>query len=305
MCLQVVGRSKSDKPAFAGAIFDFLTTAKVKSDVGKKRFPSFLCDLEASNPSPFIGPVGSGRAVVFFSSGELQYTYNSKAGCVIEAVSSISSSSFIQLPSSNNSWTLWLTTWVDMLHMLRARKGGIYETARYLLESGIPFSTRIPMAPNKSFSSPPPMLRTPDSKFTFPIRLRGYSFTYDDYMASRRLATSILNLPHGRAALLMGGIIWRLAIEILSIEDVLKGPSSSVSLHGIGRCLPSDGIDHWDDMLSVDQLDLICGLNLVENGMFFLYHCTNLTYLCVSCKWKARWDGQSVMVATSSHLVQK
>jgi hypothetical protein len=176
------------------------------------------------------------------------------------------------LPSSDDSWSLWLTTWVDILHVLRTKRGDVYEISRYLLESGVPFSTRIILAPDVLFSSAPPRLRTPDSRYIFPIRLRDYVFTYHDYLAYHSYAASLLNLPNGRAALLMGGIVWRLAIETLSIEDVLKGPSLSVSRHGIGRCLPGDGTSHWDDTLSLDQLNLICGLNLIENGMSFASH---------------------------------
>jgi hypothetical protein len=122
------------------------------------------------------------------------------------------------------------------------------------------------------FLPPHPGFRTPDSRYIFPIRLRDYVFTYHDYLAYHSYAASLLNLPNGRAALLMGGIVWRLAIETLSIEDVLKGPSLSVSRHGIGRCLPGDGTSYWDDTLSLDQLNLICGLNLIENGMSFASH---------------------------------
>jgi hypothetical protein len=110
MCLGIVGCPHDDvRPAFAGAIYDFLTTAMQKLDISIKKFPSFLFDLDKSNPS-HLAPIERGQIVTFSSEEEIQHTYDSRATLVTEKVSPMLSSSYIQLPSSDDSRSLWLTT---------------------------------------------------------------------------------------------------------------------------------------------------------------------------------------------------
>ncbi|KAF8979163.1 hypothetical protein BDQ17DRAFT_1212291, partial [Cyathus striatus] len=55
-----------------------------------------------------------------------------------------------------------------------------------------------------------------------------YKFTYDDYVSYIEICKAFLNSPHGHAALLMGGIVRRIAREHLSFNGALHSPSSSV-----------------------------------------------------------------------------
>jgi hypothetical protein len=68
----------------------------------------------------------------------------------------------------------------------------------------------------------------------------------------------------------MGGIVWRLAMDVLAIGQALEGPSSSVMQYGIGRYIQGDDVHYWDDVLSKDQLDLICGISYVKHGMIYI-----------------------------------
>ena len=66
-----------------------------------------------------------------------------------------------------------------------------------------------------------------------------------------------------RAALLKGGIIWRLALEVLSVDDVLAGPSTeTVTNYVVAR----DGVYAIDDDLSPDEMDIICGVYRISNS---------------------------------------
>jgi len=117
-------------------------------------------------------------------------------------------------------------------------------------------------------------LRVPDYRQHIPLHLAGYRFTLQDYLSYERQCAAILNQPHGRTALLMGGIVWRRARDILSFDGVLTGPSSSVRDFGKGSCLQSLGEqDHtcyWDDALDQEELDIICGLYHCETGLIIL-----------------------------------
>lgn len=75
-----------------------------------------------------------------------------------------------------------------------------------------------------------------------------------------------------RAALLQGGIVWRLAMDALgldyAVQEVLSGPSQGVEQFG---GIPSfiDGEELWDDALSDAETDLICGVYQRDTGVFY------------------------------------
>ena len=119
-----------------------------------------------------------------------------------------------------------------------------YEIARTLMHRGIAFHTirALPCIP------PTPIPHTEPTT----IRPPGYRFTVDDYRAySRRREALLLGTPRGRAALLKGGIVWRLAVETLNLEKCLEGPSVEVVVHRRGKIYPTDhpSLDFCDDDL--------------------------------------------------------
>ncbi|TBU36529.1 hypothetical protein BD309DRAFT_1024264 [Dichomitus squalens] len=130
------------------------------------------------------------------------------------------------------------------------------EAVRFLADRGTPFNT----------------LFEPDSRYHFvlarPIgdlvswRVHGFVPNSCDYSEYERRAYHILCQPKGRAALLRGGIVWRIAVEILGDEwraGVLSGPSDDVYRFG-ATFVQIQGVDGLDDSLSPDQLDVICGV---------------------------------------------
>lgn len=80
--------------------------------------------------------------------------------------------------------------------------------------------------------------------------------------------------PQGRAALLRGGIIGRIAKEYLSRDGILDGPSIKVRAHRIGYIVPSgnDNTRFCDDQLTEDEIAMICGTYSINTRDFlFLF----------------------------------
>ncbi|KAF6750467.1 hypothetical protein DFP72DRAFT_1072190 [Ephemerocybe angulata] len=91
------------------------------------------------------------------------------------------------------------------------------------------------------------------------FRKRLTVFDATDYDNYTRNCQSLFKTHIGRAALLRGGIIWRLAVSNVSTSDVLAGPSHH-ALEGKG-IVRSNGHGGFlvDDALSIDEVDAICG----------------------------------------------
>ncbi|PPQ81890.1 hypothetical protein CVT26_014321 [Gymnopilus dilepis] len=127
----------------------------------------------------------------------------------------------------------------------------------FLIDHGISFRTftrlpGIPRTPHFQHS------RNPDRPI-LGFRQKGYIFDLADYAAYEALRDRILTLsPQGRRALSYGGIIARLARDVLPNSSIYSGPSSS-ALDG-SETLFEDNVGVFvDDALSDSMLDLITG----------------------------------------------
>ncbi len=100
-----------------------------------------------------------------------------------------------------------------------------------------------------------------------PYRAKGFQPNMEDYQSYVRRRRQLFESNEIlRAALKHGGLIWRLAVEmeLERFEDVvLSGPSRRVTQIGGVRCTV-DGDELWDEMLTEDQIDIICGVYKVE-----------------------------------------
>ena len=85
-----------------------------------------------------------------------------------------------------------------------------------------------------------------------------------DYRAYQERRKALLLEPRGRVALLTGGIVWRLALEVLRPETVLVGPL----LEEYGGYVSPENSQTvlWDEVLTPSELDLICGVYHVAKG---------------------------------------
>ncbi|PPQ83601.1 hypothetical protein CVT24_005036, partial [Panaeolus cyanescens] len=99
------------------------------------------------------------------------------------------------------------------------------------------------------------------------LRAPQYSFTRADYDSYRVICHTILTGPRGRAALMAGGIVARIALDHLSLDVLMKGPSFQVLSEACGLSCNRAGTTYSDDALTSDEMDLICGLYNVYSGI--------------------------------------
>lgn len=134
--------------------------------------------------------------------------------------------------------------------------------ATHLAEKGIRFYTLLEL------EKTPLLMPLSGIQVTIPQRLPDYVFTLSDYEVYVQQRTQLLCSPWGRAALLYGGIILRIAKEHLSPEPAGMGPSSAVTdfCLGFGTEDHINGCLYWDDQLSEDELDIICGTHHLHTG---------------------------------------
>ena len=97
-----------------------------------------------------------------------------------------------------------------------------------------------------------------------------------DFSAYKSLRESILkSKPFCRAALCMGGIVARLAREVIPIQAALLGPSPD-ALEGSQEIMVSDGELFCDDKLSETYTDLICGAYEIPTTQHSMYSIKSL-----------------------------
>ena len=100
------------------------------------------------------------------------------------------------------------------------------------------------------------------------VRPLGYQFTHDDYRAYEYRLRCTLPTAKWRAALLHGGVVWRIALEMLAEDPkalIHEGPDRLMA--HLGKCFrPPRGDDWYDDSLETEDLDLICGVYRLYSG---------------------------------------
>ncbi|KAF8171295.1 hypothetical protein BJ912DRAFT_932899 [Pholiota molesta] len=83
-----------------------------------------------------------------------------------------------------------------------------------------------------------------------------HPFDVSDFEEAMLQCKSLLSSPRGRAAILMGGIVGRIAKEYISVDAVLHGPSIEITTHRVGYFGPSAGGDrrYCDDELTEHEI---------------------------------------------------
>ena len=99
------------------------------------------------------------------------------------------------------------------------------------------------------------------------VRPAGYKPTELDYLAYRTRHDDFLASRRGRAARFAGGIIGRLARDIVLDDIACLGPSDEVFESGVRLWDGQRQTVSWDDDLTLEEIDLICGVYHVETGM--------------------------------------
>lgn len=110
----------------------------------------------------------------------------------------------------------------------------------------------------------PPVLK---SHTGLGVRRAGYKPTVLDYLAYERRRAQFLQTPRGRAARFAGGIIGRIASEHSNDERASRGPSDEIYENGVRFWDGWSQSAYWDDVLTPEEIDLICGVYIVETGL--------------------------------------
>ena len=98
-----------------------------------------------------------------------------------------------------------------------------------------------------------------------PYRNAKYSFDSFDYHAYEAQQEIFFGHPYACAALLAGGITWRLTLKNITPKCIISGPSPAA--HHFGKCLVTEsGGTLIDDKLTDNEFDLICGVYKVYTG---------------------------------------
>jgi hypothetical protein len=154
------------------------------------------------------------------------------------------------------TWRLAMTSASDALMVCRLdAKFNEYHIVEFLLTNGIAFHTLQPSST---------LLRTPDMPrpSLMPLtRPEEYKFGSRDYLAYREHCHAVLSHPRGRAALMHGGFMWRIAFRSVMREAVYSGPSgwsTDIDEMVVVRD-PSTNIEYIDDKLSTVEQEAICG----------------------------------------------
>jgi hypothetical protein len=105
--------------------------------------------------------------------------------------------------------------------------------------------------------------------FQSPLRPSGYTFTNHDYGSYESGCSFWLGQRGTRAALLAGGILWRLAYEHMTPGVVLDGPEEITRARANGFVLtPQDARTVYvDDVLSASEVWLLIGGYDVATGI--------------------------------------
>jgi hypothetical protein len=161
----------------------------------------------------------------------------------------------------SSSWVLAVDAMTALECVRRHLGPHTTDIADFLINRGIPFSTlrRMPSIPGP---------RTPPRPISTHLghRPANHKFDLADFSGYQFLCESVVKRePFCRAALCMGGIVARLAREIIPNSTALLGPSQD-ALEGSQRILVSGDEFFCDDQLSLDYSDLICGVYKIPTG---------------------------------------
>ena len=176
--------------------------------------------------------------------------------------------------SRDSSWVLAVDA-MTALECVRRRLGPhTIDIADFLINRGIPFRTLrlITLIPGPH-TPPRPILNL------LGTRPRNYRFDIADFSTYQTLCDSVLKgKPFCRATLCMGGIVARLAREIIPNTAALLGPSQE-ALDGYQKIMVCDDGTFCDDDVSDTYTDLICGVYKVST----IHHSMYTGWICIGC----------------------
>ena len=160
-------------------------------------------------------------------------------------------------PSRNAPWRILVQDPATAIECLRRRWGPhLVDIAFELYSRGMAFKTCLAVDYCISLDRP--------AVIGLGYRLSGYTPSKQDYATCESIRNIFLTSPRARAALLKGGIIWRLARDVIPEAALLSGPSEEV--YKTGQQIECNNGSYLDDDLTDDELNLISGVYKVFTG---------------------------------------
>ncbi|KAF8058571.1 hypothetical protein FPV67DRAFT_1372191, partial [Lyophyllum atratum] len=161
--------------------------------------------------------------------------------------------------TKNIHWELALTSAAAVVEVLRHQwRLDLVGLARELLGRGIQFKTCL------SGPLTPPPAGVPQRFNGLGYRPSNYKPDKTDYDTYEDTRNKFLRSQRGRAALLYGGIISRLAKDIAPYQHVFDGPTQDVLENGV--LISGKDSGYWDDAMTEHEINLICGVYKVDTG---------------------------------------
>lgn len=251
-------KSRTDSEGTSVSLFvAFLSHRDKGSDEAKVSVPGRFWDLDPSNVSH--------RYLHWNRRSDLiltRKTLRREAVVHGEGVEVETDLWFIEDRSRTESWILAVELASSVVQILRNEMWGStrWDWANQLLERGMAFQT-LGTTGRKPYNGKSKTLAMGWRPHNFIPKM---AIDYVAYVAKR---DDFLSGPRGRAALLRGGIVWRLAKDVVKRSTVVVGPCrpeyEAPKLVFKGR---SDGRFMYDDDLTEEETDLICGVYRVHTG---------------------------------------
>ncbi|KAJ8074588.1 hypothetical protein PM082_015491 [Marasmius tenuissimus] len=221
--------------------------------VGRRQASSFgtIPSLDPADPSNFIHSSGAWP----FSIHEIQV--DSVQWCMLTEEGS----------QPTASLHLLIHNPVAVVQLVRCNWGStVPEIADQLVSHGIRFHTlckgQWPDAVESRRSPASSYSRWPKSVLGY--QLSGYQADIHNLRAYEAVHDQFLHSNRGCAAVMYGGIMGRITREVVMDEDVIHGPDPDTVYHQ-GHCfLDTPEARYWDDELSKEEIDLMCGVYIVE-----------------------------------------
>ena len=155
------------------------------------------------------------------------------------------------------SWFVATTSSTAVLLVYRMGWTTMLQIGSGLLERGIPFRTVVEREREHQ-----PVKKALRSKTKgLGSRPHGFTPTREDLIAYMSARDDILRSGYGRSIRLLGGIVGRLAVEVVPNYDVLDGPNL-VDVEVVGR---HGDVEFVDDAVGDEQLDIVSGVYLVKS----------------------------------------
>lgn len=163
--------------------------------------------------------------------------------------------------STVSNWVIYIEDPLTIMEIVRRNwTSSNKDIARQLLQHGMPWRMLHITTTRPQIERPP---RQSVSVLPVTVTLNG-SEPNVQYSVYDRLRRQFFSQPRSKVALQYGGILWRIGIELLDIEQVIAAGPSNDLRHALVVELP-DG--HWGvgDGLSEEEIELVLGMYRTYN----------------------------------------